>query len=75
MRALMIIGAILMVFGVLALAFQGVTFFTTDRVVDAGPLKIDVARPHTIVFHPVAGIVSLVAGLILVMAGRRSSSA
>lgn len=71
MRMLAIIGVVLIVFGVLALGFQGVTFFTTERVVDAGPLKIDVARPHTIIFHPVAAAAALVAGLVLVVAGRK----
>jgi hypothetical protein len=74
MRFLMILGVVLVIFGVVALAFQGVTFFTQERVVDAGPFKVDVSRPHTIIFNPIAGIVAMVAGLVLVMAGRRSSS-
>ena len=65
MRVLAIIGVLLIVFGIVALGFQSITYFTTDRVVDAGPLRIDVQRPHTIVFHPVAGIVAVVAGLVL----------
>lgn len=66
-----ILGLLLIVFGVFALAFQGVTFFTTERAVDAGPLKIDVQKPHTIVFHPVVGIAALAGGTVLVLAGRR----
>jgi uncharacterized membrane protein HdeD (DUF308 family) len=69
MRVLAIIGILLIVFGIVALGFQGVTFFTTDRVVDAGPLHVDVQRPHTIILHPIAGIAAVVAGLILVVVG------
>ena len=43
MRAQAMIGVLLIVFGIIALGFQGVTYFTTDRVVDVGPLQIDVA--------------------------------
>ena len=69
MRTLAIIGVLLIVFGIVALTFQSITYFTTDRVVDFGPLKIDAERPHTIVFHPVAGAVAVIAGLVLVLAG------
>jgi len=72
MRPLVWIGVLLILFGVFALAFQGITFFTTERAVDAGPLKIDVQRPHTIVFHPIAGLAALAGGAVMVAAGRRS---
>ena len=72
MRALVVIGVLLILFGVVALAFQGFTFFTTERVVDAGPFKVDVQRPHTIVFHPVVGLAALAGGAVLVIAGSRT---
>jgi hypothetical protein len=70
----MIIGILLVLFGIFALGFQTVTFFTHERVVDAGPLKVDVARPHTIVFHPFVGIAAVVAGLVMIVAGRPRSA-
>ena len=39
MRLLAIVGLLLIVLGICALVFQGFTFFTTERVVDAGPFK------------------------------------
>jgi hypothetical protein len=74
MRVLVIIGVLVIVFGIAALGFQSITYFTVDRVVDAGPLQIDVQRPHTIVFHPVAGAATVVAGLVLVMLGVRTKT-
>ena len=71
MRALAILGILLIVFGVLVLGFQGVTYFTNERVVDAGPIKVDVQRPHTIILNPVAGVVAVAAGLVLVLVGVR----
>ncbi len=65
-----ILGVLLIAFGIFALLFQGVTFFTAERVVDAGPFAIDWQRPHTIFIHPIVGVVSLIAGLALLLVGR-----
>jgi hypothetical protein len=71
MRSLVVIGVLLILFGIVALAFQGFTFFTSERVVDAGPLKVDVQKPHTIILHPVVGLAALAGGAVLVAAGSR----
>jgi hypothetical protein len=68
----MVIGILLIVFGVAALMFQGVTYYTTERVAQAGPFAIDVQKPHTIVLHPVIGIAALVGGIVMTMAGSRA---
>jgi hypothetical protein len=72
MRALVVIGVLLVLFGIAALAFQGVTYFTTERAVDAGPFHVDVQRPHTIVFNPIVGIVAAGAGVVMIVAGSRA---
>jgi hypothetical protein len=72
MRPLMVIGILLVVFGIAALLFQGVTYYTTERVAQAGPFAIDVQKPHTIILHPVIGIAALVGGIVMMMAGSRA---
>lgn len=74
MRPLMIIGILLIVLGVAALMFQGFTYFTTERVAQAGPFAIDVQKPHTVVLHPIVGILSIAGGVACLFAGgsRRS---
>jgi uncharacterized membrane protein HdeD (DUF308 family) len=74
MRPLIVIGVILVVLGIVAVAVPSFTFFTTDRVVDSAYFHIDVSRPHTIVFNPIVGIVAVVAGIALIVLGRRSAS-
>ena len=69
MRPLMIVGILLIVLGVCALMFQGVTYFTTERVAQAGPFAIDVQKPHTIVFHPIVGIAAIAGGVACLFAG------
>ena len=74
-RTLAMIGVLLIVLGIVTLGLQSITYFTTERAVDIGPLQIDVQRPHTIVFHPVAGAVAVLAGLVLVMVGAKRKTA
>ena len=68
-RPFVVIGVILVVLGIIALAVPSFTFFTKERVADAGFFTIDVSRPHTIVFNPIAGCVALAGGLVLVLVG------
>ena len=74
-RPFVLIGLILAVLGLVALAVPSFTFFTTERVADVGFFKIDLSRPHTIVFNPIMGGIALAAGIVLVLVGLRSGSA
>ena len=74
MRPLVVIGLILIVLGLVALAVPSFTFFTTERVADAGFFKIDISRPHTIVFNPIVGGIALAAGIVLILMWRRTAS-
>jgi len=75
MQPLVVIGLILVVLGIVALAVPSFTFFTTERVADVGFFTIDMSRPHTIVFNPIVGGIALAVGLVLVLVGLRSGSA
>jgi uncharacterized membrane protein YidH (DUF202 family) len=66
-----VLGIVLIVLGILALAVPTFTFFTTERAVDTGFLTIDYQKPHTIVLNPIVGVVSVIAGIALVFADRR----
>jgi hypothetical protein len=75
MRAYSIGGLILIVLGVLAMLVRSFTYYTTDTVV--GPLGFfawDVERPHTVFISPLAGIVAIVIGLVLMFMARKTSS-
>ena len=71
MKPAVVIGIILIVLGVVALAWQGITYTTTERVVDLGPLKVDAKKEKTIPLPPVLGALSLVGGIVLVIVGSR----
>jgi hypothetical protein len=73
MKPIAIFGAILLVFGLVALAYQGLTYTTRERVVDLGPLKVDADRERTIPLPPVVGGVAVVAGVVLLIVGSRKN--
>jgi hypothetical protein len=71
MRPLAILGIILIALGAVALAYQGITYTTNEKVVDLGPLKVEAKKEKTIPLPPVLGGVALVVGLVLLIASSR----
>jgi hypothetical protein len=71
MKALTVVGVILIVIGIVALAYQGITYTTSEKVVDLGPLKVEAQREKTVPVPPIAGAAALVAGIILVVVSVR----
>jgi hypothetical protein len=72
MKPVTIVGIILIVLGVIALAYQGITYTTKEKVVDIGPLKIEATKEKTIPLPPVLGGVAVAAGVVLMIVGARS---
>ncbi len=65
------IGVILIVLGVLALAYQGITYTTHEKVLEVGPIKATTAKERTIPIPPVVGGLALAAGVVLLVVGSR----
>lgn len=66
-----IVGIILIIVGVITLAYRGYTYTTQEKVVQFGELQITAEKENTIHFPPLLGGLSLVAGVILVIVARR----
>ncbi len=71
MRGLVVLGVVLLVIGVVALAYQGITYTTQEKVLDVGPIKATVEREKTIPLPPVLGVLALVGGIVLIAVGAR----
>jgi hypothetical protein len=74
MRPMLLVGLILVVAGIIAVAVPSITFFTRERIADVGFFAIDVSRPHTFFLNPAVGIIVLAVGAVLTMMGLRSDS-
>ena len=71
MKTYTLIGIILIVIGIIALAYQGITYTTREKVVDIGPIQMTADKTKTIPLPPILGGIALVGGIVLVVAGGR----
>jgi hypothetical protein len=71
MKTYTLIGIILIVIGIIALAYQGITYTTREKVVDIGPIQINADKTKTIPIPPILGGIALVGGIVLLVAGGR----
>jgi hypothetical protein len=71
MRPVTVFGIILIVLGVVALAYQGITYTTSEKVVDLGPLQVEAKRERTIPLPPLLGGLALAGGIVLLIVGSR----
>lgn len=73
MKGAMVVGIVLLILGVVALAYQGITYTTQEKVIDLGPIKASVEKKKTIPLPPILGALALVGGIVLIaVAARRS---
>ena len=68
MRAL---GIILIVFGVLALAYGGFTYTHEKKVVDLGPIQASKKETNTVPLPPILGVVAIIGGGVLLFTAKR----
>lgn len=69
-----LIGIVLIVLGIVGLAYGGITWTTRDKVVDVGPIQVTRDKTQSLPLPPIAGGVCLVAGVILLIAGGRQKA-
>jgi uncharacterized membrane protein len=72
-KAATIIGIALIILGVVALAYEGITYTTQEKVIDLGPLKATVEKKETIPLPPLLGGLALAGGIVLLIVGARKS--
>jgi len=67
-----LIGVLLIVFGVVALAAGGIRYTTREKVLDIGPIEATEEKHHSIPLSPIVGIAAVAGGIALVVAGSRT---
>ena len=60
-----VVAILLIVLGVLVLGYQGFTYVTHEKVVDAGPVQVTAEREKTVWIPPVVGLAAVVAGAVM----------
>ena len=72
MKPMTIVGVLLLVVGLAALAYQGFTYTSRDTVLDIGPVHATAERQHNVPLPPLVGIVAVAGGVALLVMGSRS---
>ena len=68
-----LLGIALIVLGIVAFAYQGITYTTREKVIDLGPIQASVDTKKTIPLPPILGGLVLAGGIVLVIAGTKKS--
>lgn len=66
-----LLGIVLVVFGVVVLAYGGLSYTKSRHSTDIGPVQVSTSKKGFIT--PAAGAVAAVVGIVLLVAGRRES--
>jgi uncharacterized membrane protein YidH (DUF202 family) len=73
MKNLLLASILMIILGVVALTYKGITYTTTEKAIDIGPLQITAERTHTIPLLPILGVTAIVGGVVLMLASRRNA--
>jgi hypothetical protein len=73
MKSATIVGILLIILGVISLAYQGITYTTREKIVDIGPIHATAEKEKTIPLPPILGGCALAGGVALLIAGARHS--
>lgn len=71
MKASVIVGILLIVLGVFALAYGGFSFTREKEVLDLGPIEATAETRETVALPPILGGAAIVGGVVLVVMGSR----
>jgi len=72
MKTTLVVAITLIVIGIVAFAFQGITY-TTKEPVDIGPIHLTTEKTHKIPLLPIVGGVVLASGIVLLVIDRKKS--
>jgi hypothetical protein len=66
------IGIIIVILGLALTIFTAITFFTREKVVDIGSLKITANKPHHLSWSPLVGIAVMgVGGVVILISSKK----
>jgi uncharacterized membrane protein HdeD (DUF308 family) len=68
-----ILGIALVIIGLVALAYQGLTYTTQKKVIDIGSIQATKEEHRTIPLPPILGALALVGGIVVIVSDRRGS--
>lgn len=68
-----LVGIALIVLGIVAFAYQGITYTSREKIIDIGPIQATADTQKTIPLSPLLGGLVLAGGIVLVVVGAKKS--
>ena len=62
---------VLILLGVIALVYQGISYTSRETVLDIGPVHATADRQRTLPLPPVLGVAAVAGGVVLLVVGSR----
>ena len=73
-KQITLVGIALIVLGIVAFAYQGITYTSREKIIDIGPIQATADTQKTIPLSPLLGGLALVGGIVLVVVEAKKSS-
>ena len=73
MKIKILFAAILIVIGIVAFGYQGITYTSREKIINIGPVEITAEKTNTLPLPPVVGGISLVGGILLLLVGNKKT--
>ena len=67
------VGIALILLGIVAFTYQGITYTSREKVIDIGPFHATAETEKTIPLSPLLGGLALVGGIVLVVVGAKKA--
>lgn len=64
-------GIVLIIIGILMVAYNSFNFKTTEKVIDLGPIEVNKEVNHPMAWSPIIGVALAVGGVILLVVGSK----
>ncbi|MCX5884791.1 MAG: DUF3185 domain-containing protein [Proteobacteria bacterium] len=71
MKTNTLFAVVLIAIGIVAFAYQGITYTTREKVVDLGPIQVTAEKTKTLPLPPIVGTIALVGGIVLLVMGSK----
>jgi hypothetical protein len=65
------VAIILVVVGIAAFAYQGISFTTREKAVDLGSVHVTTEKTRTLPLPPIVGAITLIGGIVLLVTGSK----
>jgi len=73
MKTNTLLAIVLIGVGIMAFAYQGISYTTREKAIDLGPLHLTADKTRTLPLPPIVGAIALVGGIVLLAMDRKKA--